>query len=320
MSLADWLPDSMRPANSIALRPVADPPRGPGVHGASPPPGAGASRGTSQAPAAGDGGPAPAPRSRPAARTAPDPLAHAYYVEDADGERRYYDDHRGQSLALRATERTISTRREDRKTIAAMIVLAAARGWTAVEIKGTAAFRQEAWIAAQVHGLEAHGHRPTALDRQEAERRRAERGAPNGPRPATVAAPAPAETGPPAPAPPPAPDRTAPPPRTAGGPVPDGNGNALQAAHRALSADGRLVLAALSETIDRRMSRIAGAAKADLKRFVATELLKKERAEGPVVLSATQKRAVLAPEPARTAPDGAGPARRAEPEAPRRSR
>jgi len=314
MDRTDRPPNTMPQANSIENAPASGPPRGLGMPGASPPTGAGPARETPQAPAAGDGR-AAAPGKKPAPRSAPDPLARAYYVEDVGGERRYYDDHRGQSLALRATGRTISTTREDRKTIEAMVALAAARGWTAVAIKGTAAFKQEAWIAAQVLGLEAHGHRPTALDRQEAERRRAERGAPNGPRPAPAAVPAPAASGP---TPPPAPDRTAPPPRTAGGPAPDGA--ALEAAHRALSADGRLVLAALSETIDRRMTRIAGAAKADLKRFVAAELLKKERAEGPVVLSAAQKRAALAPEPARTAPDGTGPARRAEPEAPRRSR
>ena len=54
--------------------------------------------------------------------------------------------------------------------------------------------------------------------------------------------------------------------------------------------------------------------------FAAAELVKKERAEGPVVLSATQKRAAHAPEPARNTPKPEpAQARRMEPEPPRRS-
>lgn len=68
-----------------------------------------------------------------------------------------------------------------------------------------------------------------------------------------------------------------------------------------LSPDGKLILAALSEKIDRQMNRLHTDAKAELKLFVATELQAKERAQGPVQLSAEQRRMASAPEQGRAA-------------------
>jgi hypothetical protein len=84
-----------------------------------------------------------------------------------------------------------------------------------------------------------------------------------------------------------------------------------------LSRDGRLILMALSEKIDRQMHKLHAEAKMELRAFAAVELARKERAEGPVVLSAEQRRAATAPEPI-VAPRPA-PAPRREPEPPRRS-
>lgn len=99
---------------------------------------------------------------------------------------------------------------------------------------------------------------------------------------------------------------------------------ALQVATAALSPDGRLMLGALSEKIDREMNKLNREAKAEMKAYVATELVKKEKVEGPVVLSADLKRAATAPEPApqpkvATQPQEPAP-RRDEPEEPRRTR
>jgi len=313
MGLADRLADATRPTNSIREA------TGEGLHGASP---ASAASPPQEAP------PIPAAVKNPTNRTAPDPLARAYYVEDVGGERRYYEDYKRQSLALRASDHTISTKREDLATIRAMLTLAEARGWTAIAVQGSADFRREAWIEAQARGLDAHGYKATALDRQEADRRRAERGPSNAVRPATGAASGPAERVEPArPATPDGATQVADKARqrskaegVANTPTPDDARKALRAARKDLSPDGRLVLAALSEKIERQMNRINSDAKADLKRFVATELLKKERAGGPVVLTAAQTRAARAPEPARTEPAPAAPLRRTEPDPPRRSR
>ncbi|HYH37642.1 MAG TPA: LPD7 domain-containing protein [Azospirillum sp.] len=224
-------------------------------------------------------GRAPAPGGKAGEAGWRDPLAGVFTVEEAGGERRYYDDPGRRGLALTATDRTIRTEREDRTTVAAMVALAAARGWTEIDIAGSAAFRREAWIEARARGLAARGHEPTQPDIREAERR----GIALGRRP-------------------PGQD-----------PEPSGRGSreALHAAQRELSADGRLVLAALSDAIDRRMTRIGVAAKAELTAFAAAELVRKERARGPVVLTAEQRRAAQAPARAATPP---GRERRTEPD------
>lgn len=300
MGLVDRLGDAARPTNSIREAAGADLTR------ANPAPAAGS---PPQGPAA------PAAAKKTADRTAPDPLAGTYYLEDAGGERRYYEDYRRRSLALSAGDSTISSKREDLATIRAMLALAEARGWTAIAIRDSADFRREAWIEAQARGLEAQGYKATALDRQEARRRRAERQPTNGGRPAATpdpVRPAPLDA-----------DTTRALPKAGRDPdaaPADDPRKALRAARKDLSPDGRLVLAALSEKIDRQMNRVTNDAKADLKRFVAAELLKKERAGGPVVLTVDQARAVSAPDPARAKPDTPKPLRRTEPDPPHRSR
>lgn len=201
-----------------------------------------------------------------------------------------------------------------------MLALAEARGWTAIAIRGSADFRREAWIEAQTRGLEAQGYKATAPDRQEAGRRQAERQPTNGVRPAASGSAARPDPGRPAP---PDADATRALPKAGRAPEAapaDDPRKALRAARRDLSPDGRLVLAALSEKIDRQMNRVTGDAKADLKRYVAAELLKKERAGGPVVLTAEQARAARAPAPARAEPAAPKPLSRSEPDPPHRSR
>lgn len=297
MGLVDRLAEATRPTNSLREATGADLTR------------------ASPAPAA-----APAAAKKPANQTAPDPLAGTYCLEDTGGERRYYEDYRRRSLALRAGDSTISSKREDLATIRAMLALAEARGWTAIALRGSADFRREAWIEAQARGLDTQGYNATALDRQKAGRHRAERQPSNGVHPAASGSAA--RPDPVRPAPPDAGTTRALPKagRTPDAAPPDNPRKALRATRRDLSPDGRLVLAALSETIDRQMSRFTSAAKADLKRFVAAELLKTERTRGPVVLTAAQARAVSAPAPARAKPDASKPLRHIEPDSPHRSR
>ena len=88
--------------------------------------------------------------------------------------------------------------------------------------------------------------------------------------------------------------------------------------------DGELFLAAWSEKIDRQMNCYNSDAKAELKLFVATELQAKERAQGPVQLSAEQRRLASAPEQERNADQSSVPAPppnlSREPEQPRLTR
>ena len=374
MGIADRLRDATRPTNEITQ--VFDPVRSTGaqgLHSASPdaPPPAAKSGRTSLEDAAAtlqpviDRGTAPNAKpgqatlddaaarlqpvvdrgngKKPAAYTTePENIAKAYFIDDKGGERRYFDDYKQQGLAMKATEFTISTKREDLNTVKAMMDIASARGWQSVDVKGTAEFKREAWIEAQTRGIEALGYRPSDPDRQEADRRREERGLSNevrAPLPATPATPAApvtpnnptastldpamkdatarAGTGTPEkPGEKPAQaqekgaDKAAPTKGDQAPPTLADNRKTLAEARKELSPDGRLVLAAMGEKIDRQMNKHNTEAKAEMKAFVATELVKKEKAEGPVVLSAEQKRTASAPEPA---PARAEPAKAQEP-------
>lgn len=308
MSLLDRTRAALRPSNSIVQVAAAAPERLPDANPRPP----------ASTPAAGARRTAAA-RKPDVLATEPEAIAKSYYVEDRGGERRYYDDYRRQALAMRATATVIRTRREDLGTIRAMLTLAEARSWQALAVKGSKAFRREVWIEAHARGLEARGHRASDPDRQEASRRRAERG-PAGQVPANrieTPAPQPALAGAaPAPA-----DKKEPRPVTSEAyPIGLSRDPEVRRAHSTLSPDARLVLAALESKIERQMKRHHARATAELKAFVTTELVKKERAAGPVELSPAQRRAVAAPvpEPRQDAPRQAL-ARRLEPETPRRT-
>ena len=99
---------------------------------------------------------------------------------------------------------------------------------------------------------------------------------------------------------------------------------ALKDATAALSPDGRLVLMALSEKIDRQMNKLNADAKLETKAFAAAELLKKEKLEGPVVLSPELRRAATVSAPVLERKAAAAqqpePVQQLRPEPPKRSR
>ncbi|WP_204279743.1 LPD7 domain-containing protein, partial [Serratia marcescens] len=39
-------------------------------------------------------------------------------------------------------------------------------GWEALQVRGSAEFRREAWLEANARGMEVQGYQPTELDRQ----------------------------------------------------------------------------------------------------------------------------------------------------------
>ncbi len=337
MGIADRMRDAARPTNTIeeVREPSRNQPQS--LHGASP--------ATAVAPAPGA---SPAPEKgakKPAYTSEPEAITKNYYVEDKGGERRYYDDYKQQNLAMKATDTSVSSKREDLNTIKAMLEVASARGWHSLDLKGSADFKREAWIEGQARGLDVRGHRPSDPDRQESDRRRAERGmsnevrAPAPPTPVTPAAPV-TPANPAASTLDPARQQAT---QRAGEPAkpdhikghdphgkpdhkgeakatPEDNRKTVREAQRELSPDGRTMLAAMSSAIDRQMNKFTSETKAEMKAYVAGELVKKERAEGPIVLSAEQKQAATAPEPKPQPARAEQPApSRAEPEAPRRS-
>ncbi len=162
--------DLLRSTNSIEhapepdLAPAAAPDRLPP---GGPTPGAG--------PAIPVSGPTITAASASGARTDPPGIQAHYYIENAGKERRYYKDLEGKQLAFRADSKAVTTKQEDRATISHMLDVAQSRGWTSLHVRGSAAFKQEAWIEAQARGLAIKGYEPTADDRRNLAARRAAR-------------------------------------------------------------------------------------------------------------------------------------------------
>jgi len=96
---------------------------------------------------------------------------HNLYMADRRSTRIYYTDYQQKSEVMRAAPQRITTRLDDRQTVSAMLDLAQARGWRSVKLRGTDSFRREAWVQAQVRGMQTEGYQPKATDMQEAQRR-----------------------------------------------------------------------------------------------------------------------------------------------------
>ncbi len=86
--------------------------------------------------------------------------------------RVYFADYQQKTEVMRAHENRISTKSDDRQTVSAMLDLAQSRGWDRIKLTGTAEFKREAWVQAQVRGIETEGYKPKQTDLQEAARRK----------------------------------------------------------------------------------------------------------------------------------------------------
>ena len=169
MAMFERLRDATRTTNTIEeIRPPEPSRPASDLHGAN--------RAPVSEPAAPPGKKASAAPQPPAYMNEPEAIARAYYVENRGRERRYYEDYQRKNLAIQADDGTIKSKREDLNTIRAMLTMAESRGWSDLKVNGTADFKREAWIEAEARGLKAQGYKASDLDRQEAGRRRAERG------------------------------------------------------------------------------------------------------------------------------------------------
>ncbi len=103
----------------------------------------------------------------------PDRIRRKYYVvanepgkDGPDGEARLYADERGEYLAFKVTEDRLVTRLAAAEVIRDMVSVAQHRRWDALQVRGSAEFRREAWLEAGARGIEVQGYQPTDLDRQ----------------------------------------------------------------------------------------------------------------------------------------------------------
>ena len=79
-------------------------------------------------------------------------VGHRYYFPD--GAHAFTD--RGSRL---------TTKSENTEVIKSLIAIAQSRGWTEITVSGTERVRKDAWIAANVTGLDVRGYRPSELER-----------------------------------------------------------------------------------------------------------------------------------------------------------
>lgn len=88
-----------------------------------------------------------------------------FYERDGDAELVAFEDR----------SKSLHTSREDSKTIKAMLDVAQAKNWSSVNLKGTEAFKREAWLEASIRGIEVKGFKPQEKDFIELQKRQAER-------------------------------------------------------------------------------------------------------------------------------------------------
>lgn len=103
----------------------------------------------------------------------PDEVKQHYYVRsEREGEQhRVFYDHKGEREMFVDNGERLRSKQFDAHGVRIMVETAAHRGWTSIDVSGSAEFRREAWIEAQAHGINAKGYKPTEMDWQEVERR-----------------------------------------------------------------------------------------------------------------------------------------------------
>jgi len=83
-------------------------------------------------------------------------------------------DRKSETVHFEDSGKKLSTESDDKHVIKHMVDVAKAKNWGTLELRGTEEFRRQAWIAAEVAGLETTGYKPTSQDRAAVEVRRSE--------------------------------------------------------------------------------------------------------------------------------------------------
>lgn len=77
---------------------------------------------------------------------------------------KYYFGNRPDSLAFVDKGNRLQTKLSNAKVASSMVDIAEARGWTEIQVKGTADFRRDAWLEASARGLTVQGYKPKEED------------------------------------------------------------------------------------------------------------------------------------------------------------
>lgn len=92
-----------------------------------------------------------------------------------DEKINYYDKSDTTMIAFEDRKTGLHTSKEDEKTINAMLDLAQSKGWSSINLKGTEAFKRQAWLEASIRGIEVKGFKPSEKDMAELEARQEQR-------------------------------------------------------------------------------------------------------------------------------------------------
>ncbi len=124
------------------------------------------------------------PRERQRGTTKPEPLLnqpeaaaeslrHRFLQAD---NQFYFRGGRGEadSVAFADHGKRLTTEHEDPTVIHGMLLLAQAKAWTSLHVKGSDAFKAEAWIQATMVGIEVQGYHPREIDRVRLSERKGE--------------------------------------------------------------------------------------------------------------------------------------------------
>lgn len=77
---------------------------------------------------------------------------------------KYYEKANPVAVAFEDRGKTLSSSRDDNKTIAAMVAVAKTKNWNEIQVKGTEEFKRKAWLEAASQGIKVKGFKPTERD------------------------------------------------------------------------------------------------------------------------------------------------------------
>jgi len=83
-------------------------------------------------------------------------------------KNKYYFPDGARAFTDRGTR--LTTPSENTEVVKSLVEIARARGWTEVTVRGTERFRQQAWTAARLAGIEVRGYSPTKIERGDLDR------------------------------------------------------------------------------------------------------------------------------------------------------
>jgi putative DNA primase/helicase len=78
-------------------------------------------------------------------------------------KNRFYFPDGARAFTDRGTR--LTTASENTEVVRSLILIAEARGWSEVTVRGTERFRREAWFAGQLAGVDVHGYKPSEFER-----------------------------------------------------------------------------------------------------------------------------------------------------------